>query len=297
MTSMTSVAPDDRLHLQRLIASWGIVADFCFGDLLLFVPVDNGSADIAEFIIFGQVRPTTSRTLYHDDLVGRAVNVSERPLLLDAFQRSTILDGQNFTLAGGQAARVEYVPVVRIVGGLARTIAVLTHESEIDVSRRPGRLERVYVDIFGQMASMIANGLFPFDDSASSIDGPTEAPRVGDGVIAIDTNRIITYASPNAVSALHRLGLYANAEGRSLRRAWGWARSGRRLLHHSPTGAHRGGADQSANQRPHDRCYSRIAAFIGRRARQLHRFGGAASRRYRFAPARPVAHDQGCDDS
>jgi two-component system, sensor histidine kinase PdtaS len=210
---MISPTPDDRAYLQRLIASWGIVADFCFGDLLLFVPVNSGSN---EFTVFGQVRPTTSRTLYHDDLVGRVVSTAERPLLLDAFQRSTILDGQNFTLAGGQAARVEYVPVVRIVAGVARPIAVLTRESEIDVSRRPGRLERVYVDIFAQMASMIASGLFPYDDEAAVIDGPTEAPRVGDGVIAIDATRIITYASPNAVSVLHRLGMYANAEGRSL---------------------------------------------------------------------------------
>jgi two-component system, sensor histidine kinase PdtaS len=215
---MNSLAPADRSYLQRLIASWGILADFCFGDLLLFVPSDtefSEFSEFSEFTVFGQVRPTTSRTLYHDDLVGRVVTIAERPLLLDAFQGSTILDGQNFTLAGGQAARVEYVPVVRIVDGVSLTIAVLTRESEIDVSRRPGRLERVYVDIFTQMASMIAKGLFPYDEAAT-IDGPTEAPRVGDGVIAIDANRIITYASPNAVSALHRLGMYANAEGRSL---------------------------------------------------------------------------------
>ena len=28
----------DHQHLQLLVASWGMVADFCFGDLLLFVP-------------------------------------------------------------------------------------------------------------------------------------------------------------------------------------------------------------------------------------------------------------------
>jgi two-component system, sensor histidine kinase PdtaS len=212
--SSAVLTPDDRAYLQRLVATWGIVADFCFGDLLLFVP---NSTELSEFTVFGQVRPTTSRTLYHDDLVGRVIEAVERPLLVDAFRSATILDGQNFTLAGAQSARVEYVPVVRKVDGVARTIAVLTRESEIDVSRRPGRLERVYVDIFAQMASMVVGGLFPYADlTDASIDGPTEAPRVGDGVIAIDGNRLITYASPNAVSALHRLGMYANAEGRSL---------------------------------------------------------------------------------
>lgn len=205
---------DDRAYLQRLTANWGIVADFCFGDLLLFVP---SAMPITSFTVFGQVRPTTSRTLYHDDLVGREVTVNERPLLLDAFTQSTILDGQNFTVAGGAGARVEYVPVVRRVGSESRTIAVLTRESEVDVSRRPGRLERVYIDIFRRMAEMVANGLFPYDEVVPvGLSAPTEVPRVGDGVLAIDAKRTITYASPNAVSALHRFGMYANAEGRSL---------------------------------------------------------------------------------
>lgn len=205
---------EDRAYLQRLTANWGIVADFCFGDLLLFVPSSDA---MTSFTVFGQVRPTTSRTLYHDDLVGRDVSVGERPLLLDAFTQSTILDGQNFTVSGGVGARVEYVPVVRGFGPNARTIAVLTRESEVDVSRRPGRLERVYIDIFHRMAEMVATGLFPYDEVAPvGLDAPTEVPRVGDGVLAIDAQRTITYASPNAVSALHRLGMYANAEGRSL---------------------------------------------------------------------------------
>ncbi len=28
-------------HLQRLVASWGLLADFCFADLLLFAPIDR----------------------------------------------------------------------------------------------------------------------------------------------------------------------------------------------------------------------------------------------------------------
>ena len=28
-------------HLQRLVAGWGLLADFCFADLLLFAPVES----------------------------------------------------------------------------------------------------------------------------------------------------------------------------------------------------------------------------------------------------------------
>jgi two-component sensor histidine kinase len=212
----------DRPHLQRLIGAWGVVADFCFGDLLLFVPEGprgpNGVP--SAFTVIGQVRPTTSQTLYLDDLVGRIVPVGDRPLLADCFVTGEIRHGQNFTLAGsgdGSApgARVEYIPVRRRrSNGELRTIGVLTRELAIDAARRPGRLERVYLEVFDRIAEMVAAGLFPFD--VTDEETPTDPPRVGDGVIAIDATRVVTYASPNAMSALHRLGLSVNAEGRSL---------------------------------------------------------------------------------
>ena len=57
-------------HLQRLVGSWGMLADLCFADLLLFVPVDG---DGERFIVVGQMRPTTSQTLHREDLVGHII--------------------------------------------------------------------------------------------------------------------------------------------------------------------------------------------------------------------------------
>jgi two-component sensor histidine kinase len=51
---------------------------------------------------------------------------------------------------------------------------------------------------------MIAAGEFP---NASAPTGQRRgAPRVGDGVIRLDVNGVVSYASPNALSAIHRLG-------------------------------------------------------------------------------------------
>ncbi len=55
-------------HLQRLVAGWGVLSDLCFADLLLFAPT-RGRHD--EFVVLGQVRPTTSQTLHLEDLVGQ----------------------------------------------------------------------------------------------------------------------------------------------------------------------------------------------------------------------------------
>ena len=43
------------------------------------------------------------------------------------------------------------------------------------------------------------------------------APRVGDGLIRLDADGMVTYASPNALSAYHRLGLTSGSDGRSPR--------------------------------------------------------------------------------
>jgi two-component sensor histidine kinase len=60
---------------------------------------------------------------------------------------------------------------------------------------------------------MITTGEFPFpiEEVASE-----EAPRVGDGVLLLDSTARVEYASPNAISALHRVGMHANAEGARL---------------------------------------------------------------------------------
>ena len=54
-------------HLQRLVAGWGLLADFCFADLLLFAPT-NDAEDGDRFVVLGQVRPSTSQTVYRADL-------------------------------------------------------------------------------------------------------------------------------------------------------------------------------------------------------------------------------------
>src|SRR5438445_428754 len=70
-------------HLQRLVSSWGMLSDFCFADLLLFVPVDDGEG---RFIVLGQVRPTTSQTVHPEDLVGHVIDEVERPLVSPAWR-------------------------------------------------------------------------------------------------------------------------------------------------------------------------------------------------------------------
>jgi len=193
-------------HLQRLVGSWGMLSDLCFADLLLFVPVNGGSD---RFIVLGQVRPTTSQTLHREDLVGQVIDEVERPLVSRAWRLAGIVEGEVGIPRRSERGRLVCIPV-RWQGEM---VAVLTRESALSVGRRPGELERVYVEVFDRFARMVSNGEFPFpiDDLVTS-----EAPRVGDGVLVLDATGRVEYASPNAVNALHRMGMYSNIEGMRL---------------------------------------------------------------------------------
>ena len=222
--NQTPLAPAQTMHLQRLVASWNMLADFCFSDLVLFVPVSNhpsvdpGShvealedpdSDLQRMVVVGHVRPSTAQTVYRHDLIGQIVTQDNRPIVARALMGEEIIEGDVVVPDIHEAVRVLCIPV-RHEG---EVIGVMSRESTPSVGRAPGELERTYGDIFNRFARMIAAGQYPFrlDDSDSK-----ESPRVGDGVVVLDRTRSVEYASPNAVSALHRMGVHANTEGRRL---------------------------------------------------------------------------------
>jgi two-component sensor histidine kinase len=194
-------------HLQRLTATWGLLSDLSFSDLLLYAPKTPG--DISTFTILGQVRPTTSQTLYLDDEVGRDVPAEDVPLVARAWQLGEIIDGEASVQARGEIATVQCIPV----RWKEAMIAVMVRAAAPLVGRRPGELERVYVEMFDGFARMITVGDFPFGAEETEVD---EAPRVGDGVARLDASARVDFASPNFVSALHRMGIHGNTQGARL---------------------------------------------------------------------------------
>ncbi|MGZ4765602.1 MAG: sensor histidine kinase [Ilumatobacteraceae bacterium] len=199
----TSLTRDEINHLKQLVSEWGLLADLCFADLLLYVP----STD-SEWLIVAQVRPATGQTIYLTDYVGVPAD-NERPLLTSAFETGEIREGEIAVDQLPEPARMLAIPVR--CGG--RPIAVLSREWSSRTGRQLGELERTYLGIFQRFAAMIAEGSFPFH---GLVGDSSAAPRVGDGVMVLDEEARVRYASPNAVSALHRVGISANAVGMRL---------------------------------------------------------------------------------
>ena len=191
-------------HLQRLVSEWGMLADLCFADLLLYVPTTDD-----RWLAVGQVRPATAQTLYIADWVGQSADDDRGRLLASVFGRGEVAEGEVERAAASDVVRIMAIPV-RVDG---RPVAVMTREWSPRVGRQPGELERIYLSIFERFAVMIAEGTFPFPSRAAD---SSAAPRVGDGAMVLDAEARVVYASPNAVSALHRVGISAKLVGQRL---------------------------------------------------------------------------------
>jgi two-component sensor histidine kinase len=196
----TALTGDALAHAQRLVASWQPLTDLCFSDLLLLAPVAGEEGH--RFVVLGQVRPTTGQTLYPIDMVGTVVDEVERPVVTRAWRVGDIVEGDAAVLGSKERARVQCIPV-RHRGTM---IGLVTRETATTTGRRQGDLERFYLEVFDHFARMIAEGSFPFGRDEVEFE---DAPRVADGLIVLDADSRIRFASPNAVSSLHRMGIHA----------------------------------------------------------------------------------------
>ena len=91
--------------------------------------------------------------------------------------------------------------------------AVLGRDSNLASIRSPSQLELVYLQSAADLAVMVADGTFP-GQTPDGVEG--SGPRVGDGVLRVEEDGTIIYASPNGLSAMRRLGINGPVLGEPL---------------------------------------------------------------------------------
>jgi two-component sensor histidine kinase len=191
------------LHL--LVGDWQVVSDLAFADLVLWLPTADGG-----FVAVAQCRPSTGATVHYDDIVGSNAPEGQRPQLAAAMTEVRSQRSREPRWFGAYAVREEAVPVVHE----GRPVAVVARQTNLGSGRTPSRLELNYVEAADDLLAMIARGEYPSPNAAT---GPRRgAPRVGDGLIRLNSEGEVLYASPNALSCFHRLGVIGPLVGQSL---------------------------------------------------------------------------------
>lgn len=192
-TGLSGAAAD---HLQTVVAEWQLLADLSFADFLMWVPIEGSTT---HFACVAQARPTTGATAHPEDVVGTRVAVADHPQLTRAIQRGRIVREEEPRLTDEVLMRREAVPVTF----RDEVVAVLSRESNLSVPRVPSSLEIAYLAGASDLCQMVADGTFPHGDSVADVH---TSPRVGDGFIRLDPSGTVVFASPNGLSAYHRMG-------------------------------------------------------------------------------------------
>jgi two-component sensor histidine kinase len=203
--SYGTMSAQDVEWLHLLVGDWQVIADLAFADLVLWLPTGDG-----DFVAVAHVRPSTGATVYYEDVVDTRPPAGLRATLQKALDEKRPWRPRVPRWGGSYSVRDEAVPVVR----QGKAIAVLGRQMNLGSARTPGRLELNYIDAANELCGMVSRGEFP---SASSATGPRRgAPRVGDGLIRLDGEGFVLYASPNAISCFHRFGVIGELVGLNL---------------------------------------------------------------------------------
>ncbi|HEY8080590.1 MAG TPA: histidine kinase N-terminal domain-containing protein, partial [Acidimicrobiales bacterium] len=192
---------DARDHLHRLMANWSLLSDLSFSDLLLVAPADGAETTAPTLEVLGQIRPNNRTTLLVEDLVATVQPVSRWPEALAAMRSGEIVTSGALSGEGAVTA----VPVGHAGTAIA---AVLRLAGPLRGPTSP--FEPRYLDVFDRLCAMVAESTFPFPNADVAGAG---LPRLGDGLLVLDASGRCEFATPNAVSALHRLGAFRAPEG------------------------------------------------------------------------------------
>jgi two-component sensor histidine kinase len=200
LTRGSAASPSQVEHARRLVADWQLLADLAFADLTLWVPLPTGG-----WWCVAQVRPLTAPTSRPEDMVGAEVSDDEAGPFLVAYREGRPVTEGEPDWSGPAPRRREVIPV-RHEGTV---VAVLAKDTNLAVTRSPSTLELTYLDIAADLCLMVSAGTFP----PRKPQDAELSPRVGDGLVRLDSIGRVIYASPNALSAYRRIGVPGDLVG------------------------------------------------------------------------------------
>lgn len=199
------LTPEENSWLEILKSDWQIIADLAAADLILWQPTLKG-----RFMAVAMCRPATSTTVHPGDVVDLYASAPRAVLLSEAMESGQIVEDESVQWSGLYSVQRSFVPV-RCNG---RAIAVMTVEQNKSSPVGQAADQTWTQEAAEILCQMIATGEYPSTEAPSR--SGHGVPRVTDGILLLDSDGIVLEITPNANSAMRRLGIPLPVEGRSL---------------------------------------------------------------------------------
>lgn len=217
------LSPEAVEYLHLLMGEWQILADLGFGDVHLIVPEDctasvDGGARMpkqgSRFVVLGHVRPGTAVTLFPRDQIGQHLDDPLAGVLRACWLAAepTLHRNTDLRLLSTLPGSVQALVTTLVFRG--EPIAQLSLITDRQQGRSPAASEEVYREIAADLLRMARTCSWPQQGTQPS---PRRGnPRVGDGLIRLREDDRVSFMSPNAASAVARIGAGETALGQIL---------------------------------------------------------------------------------
>jgi two-component sensor histidine kinase len=182
---------EDIAFLQKTENDMPIVADISRADLLIYCLISPNRAAVV-----AQAKPHSIAPIHPEPLIGRTMTAAEEPLVFQALDRGRSLHG-NRTLIPDGAPLLQEVHPIR--NGEGKLLGALSIETNLIEHERHRRRSKVFQQALRQLQGMLLRGEL---ESAGQLSPFGEH----DGIMVVDNQRWIRYASGIATNLYRRVG-------------------------------------------------------------------------------------------
>ncbi len=195
------LAPEERAHLEKVRAGLYLVADLHRSDMFIYVP--DGARNV---VVYAHARPHSMASLYTEAQTGRRIPLVDVPLVHSVLTSGRPASGQREIVEHGAPLVERAIPILF----QGRPIAVLVVETNMMEVHRQKLRARVFRHALRWMLQMLIAGRL---DNIGHLSPFGEV----DGMLIVDSTRVIRYISGRGRGIYRRLGYLGDLVGQHLR--------------------------------------------------------------------------------
>ncbi|HSK46947.1 MAG TPA: histidine kinase N-terminal domain-containing protein [Coriobacteriia bacterium] len=182
-----------RAHVSNVVENLQLIADLCYGNATLAVV----SAKRALAVV-GDARPSTAVAPVPASRIGRVLAREDEPEAYECISAGSPVRGSRTRTARG----IKYVTSAFPIGA-SETYAVVVRDLAEQVAEAPGAMETAFMLAGEDLLASLGDGPLLDVRTGASFSARRTA---GDGVLRVDDDGRISYASPNAVNIMRLAG-------------------------------------------------------------------------------------------